>query len=889
MGKRRLVIFIILLVFSINNSFSQSIIKGSVKDSINNKSVYSNVILKDTNDKIITYTITKNDGSFELSTPQIGEFYLQISALSYQTQQIDVVVNNENEFTFDVLLQPKSLVLDEVVVEGNRLITIKKDTIIFDAQSFAQGNEEVVEDLLKRIPGLNIDEYGTIKIGDKEVEKVMVEGDDFFEHGYKVLTKNMPSQPIDKVEVLQNFSNNRLLKGIEESDKVALNLTLKEDAKRVWFGNLKGGYDISFNNRFEAKGNLMNFGKKNKFYFLTNFNNIGYDATGDINHLIRPFRFNEPASIGDDQSADYFSQLNANPLNFKRSRTNFNNSKVLSFNAIFNPTKKLKIKALTFFNSDENQYFRNRIDNVDVNGTSFTNTEDYELEKSKNVLFGKIEMINNVSKNQMLEGVTKYNYDVRLDKSDLLFNENPINENLNNLNFLFDQKITYTNKIKDKTTLLLTGRYINESIHQDYEIDNFIFQDLFTDSENIDVIEQLLNNNMTFAGFEAHLLKRSSKGHLIELKAGNKYRKDILNSSISLIEDQTPFSQPQGYQNNFKYLTNDTYLDNKYRFEIKDFALIGKLQFHQLFNKIETQDINKSQNPFFINSSFGLDWKLNRMNRVRTTFANTNTNLKLIEVYNNYTLNGFRDFHRGTGDFNQLEASSSTLQYQFGNWNDRFFSNTTIVYSKNHDFLSTNSLISPNFSLSENIIIKDRELFDIKTNFDYYLKSLQSNFKVELGYTQSDFKNIVNDSDLREVENINFKYGAEFRSAFNGIFNFNLGTKWTRNQITTTRTLSITDNMSFIDLNLILNEKWDTQIQTERYYFGNLQNDNTYYFLDLSIRYQPKENKLALFLDGKNLLNTATFRSFSISDIGTTTTEYRLLPRFILVKAECRF
>ena len=87
----------------------------------------------------------------------------------------------------------------------------------------------------------------------------------------------------------------------------------------------------------------------------------------------------------------------------------------------------------------------------------------------------------------------------------------------------------------------------------------------------------------------------------------------------------------------------------------------------------------------------------------------------------------------------------------------------------------------------------------------------------------------------------------------------------------------------------IFNKKLDVQLQSERYYFGNLQTDNTYYFLDLDARYKLIKNKLTLGLTGKNLFNTEKFRNFSISDIGTSITEYRLLPRFLLLELEYRF
>jgi outer membrane receptor protein involved in Fe transport len=95
--------------------------------------------------------------------------------------------------------------------------------------------------------------------------------------------------------------------------------------------------------------------------------------------------------------------------------------------------------------------------------------------------------------------------------------------------------------------------------------------------------------------------------------------------------------------------------------------------------------------------------------------------------------------------------------------------------------------------------------------------------------------------------------------------------------------------VSFLDLNFVFNEKLNAQVQTERYFFGNLNTDNTYYFLDFDVKYQLKKDKLTLGLTGKNLFNTERFRNFSISDIGSSTTEYRLLPRFVLLKMEYRF
>jgi hypothetical protein len=889
MKKRIKILYVSVFLLFTSNGIAQ--IQGNILDTDSQPIEFVTIVIKKAIDSsYVAYTRSNQNGFYSLDVINKGEFLLSFSSLGYAKQEQLITIIDATELTkIDVVLKNEIVSLDEVIVRAELDIVQKKDTIVFNAKAFAQGNEEVVEDLLKKIPGLTVDADGTIKVGNQEVEKVMIEGDDFFERGYKMLTKNMPAQPIDKIELLQNYSNNRLLKGVEESDRVALNLKLNDDAKRVWFGNMTLGYDAFANeDRYHLKGNFMNFGKKNKYYFLTNLNNIGFDATGDINHLIRPMRFNEPASLGDNQSISSLINLSASPLNFKRSRTTFNNAEMASLNAIFNPTEKLKIKTLGFFNWDELDFFRNRIDNVSVNGLDFTNTEDYQLQNRKKIGFIKTDLTYNISDNQMLESTTKYQNAKFSSTSDLVFNNQSTIENLNNPTELLDQKISYTKKFKNNKVLLVTSRFINEKSPQNYTVNQFLFEDLFPNI-NANNVKQVLEQEMTFAGIEAHLFDRKETKNLLEFKIGNTFRKDDLNSQFSLLENNSVLSNPNGYQNQLSYSVNDLYANGKYQYKLKKIMLIGNLGIHQLFNRIEQNNQSNRQQSFFINPSLGIDYKINDNNRIRTSYAQNRTNATVLDVYNDFVLTGFRNFNSGTGDFNQLDASAFLFNYQLGNWSDRFFANTSFIYTKNHDFFSTNTQVSQNFSQTEAIVIKDREAFDAKTSFDYFVKKLSSNIKINLSYTKSEFKNIVNNSQLREVSSINYQYGIEFRSAFDSFFDFNIGSKWLANEIKTTINNQFTDNVSFLDLNFFFNEKLNIDIQTERYLFGNLQTDNTYYFLDFNARYTIKENKLTLMLSGKNLFNTDTFRSFTISDIGTSTTEYRLLPRFVLLKMEYRF
>ena len=632
----------------------------------------------------------------------------------------------------------------------------------------------------------------------------------------------------------------------------------------------------------------MNFGKKNKYYFLTNINNIGSDATGDIWHLISPFRFNEPGSVGDDQRANSLLSLSSYTPSFKESRTNFNNAELLSLNAIFNPTRKLKIKTLGFFNWDENDFSRNSVEVFNTGTISFTNNEDFILRKERFTGFGKIDMIYDISKAQTLEFTTKYNNQNENSKSDLVFNTKKTIEKLKNKNRLFDQKISYANKFRRNKVFLLTGRYINEKTPQNYSINQFLYKELFSISTSNNV-GQLSENNMQFMGFEAHLLDRKGNGDLFEIQFGNKFRKDKLLSSFLLKKNSTVVEMPAEYQNDVTYFSNDLYLNTKYLLKLKNLAFTGKLEFHQLYSRLEQTGRIKEQ-PFFINPKVGLEWEINNKNKIRTSYAYNTTTAKILNIYDNYVLTGFRSFSKGTGNFDQLNASTIIFNYQLGNWGNKFFANTFIFYTKNHDFYSTNSIIKQNYSRSEKLIFKDRELLSVSSNMDRYFKGISSNLKFKFNYSKSGYKNIVN-SNLREVISNIYKYGLELRSGFSGIFNYHFGTEWTTNEIKTRSNNSFTNNTSFLDLSFVFTDKFNVGIQAERYFFGNLNtdNDDTYYFADFNARYTVKENKLTFSLSGKNLFNTERFKEFSISDIGNSTTEYRLLPRYVLLKMKYRF
>ncbi|WP_271782461.1 carboxypeptidase-like regulatory domain-containing protein [Aquimarina algiphila] len=883
------------LVFILLGNFlsAQSTISGTVKDSIANPIVSANVFLKQKySQTIIAFAYTNQKGSYVLQSDATGEFTLSFSGLGYAKQDVEVTLEDHVAIQKDAVLYATSYELDEVIIASERAITEKKDTIVFNASSFKQGEEAVVEDLLRKLPGVDVSETGTIKVDGREVEKVMVEGDDFFKKGYKLLTKNLNVDAVDKVEVLRRYSNNKLLKGIEESEKVALNLKLDEDFKREWFGSISPGYGVISEDRYDVDATVSSFGKKNKYFLLGSLNNIGEDVTDDVRGLIEAQNYDdEPGMVGENQRVYSLITLSAQVPGLKKSRTNFNNAELVSLNSIFKLSSKIDLKVLGLFNSDNTKFFREGFDAFFINTSSFTNTENYALGKTTNVGFGRVELNYDISETKMLEYEGKYNRSSVKTGSLLVFNDLENNEELDDTNALHDHMVKYSNRFKDNKVLLLTARYINEKKPQEYTTNQFLFEELFPAVQEVNRIQQFSENEFKYTGIKAHVLDRKKNKDLLDFSVGYEFREDELFSDFFLKENENIVLNPEEYKNSIKYQTHDLYLSSGYRKKLNNTSIGFNLEGHQLFNMLDETNQKVEESPVLVNSKLSFDWEINKRNRAFTYIENSNSNANISDLYSNYISTGYRNFSRGTGKFNQLNSIRIFAGYNLGNFGDRFIANISLSYIKDKDFLSTNSIITQNVIQTTKLIIPDREFYRINAGLDRYLRFIRNNIKIKFSYSQAEFKNIVNSTDLRSVENQNYKYGFEIRSGFRGIFNYHFGTTWDTTEIETTSvTNTATQNTSFLDLSFVVSSKLNLQLQSERYYFTNLENDdNTYNFIDFEINYKPNNKALSFSLIGNNLLNTESFRNYLVSDTNISSTAYRLLPRYALLKASYRF
>ncbi|WP_293715675.1 TonB-dependent receptor [uncultured Parabacteroides sp.] len=224
---------------------------------------------------------SSRNGNFTLKGIKAGSYLLHVSFVGfdplYQPLRITGKTNPVN--VGKLALSDGSIMLGEAVVIGKAPeVVVRNDTVEYNADSYKTTEGAVLEDLLKKMPGVEVDSEGKITVNGKEIKKVLIDGKEFFSDDPKVASKNLPSKMIEKVQVLDRLSDMARMTGFDDGDEeTVINLTVKPGMKQGWFGNAFAGYGSD--DRYEGNFMVNRFINNDQITImggLNNTNNMGF-------------------------------------------------------------------------------------------------------------------------------------------------------------------------------------------------------------------------------------------------------------------------------------------------------------------------------------------------------------------------------------------------------------------------------------------------------------------------------------------------------------------------------------------------------------------------------------------------------------------------------------
>tara|TARA_Y100001934_G_C12379175_1_gene791227 strand:- start:1905 stop:4538 length:2634 start_codon:yes stop_codon:yes gene_type:complete len=870
-NKQSLIIFLILWQLPLQGQITLS---GKITETPSQNPVDAASILIKQDAKILAYAYTSETGSYQLEIDAVqpnDSLIIEINSLGYQDLSKVFRVPDAGSIVFNFELSPQVEELNTVVLRSDEKIKINTDTISYKVSAFTNETEQTVEDVLKNIPGIEIDDDGNIKAQGKNIQKILIEGDDLADRNYKVISKNLDAHVLDRVEVISNYDENPVLKQFLNSEAVVLNLKLKEKAKSIWFGNFKGG--AGNDKRYLADLNLGLIRPEIKLLELANSNTTGKPAQDQrSNYIYGQQGFND---FDEDYETDFPAILSLSGSSILIDAPFYTENNSISSNLLGNKTiwKNTKLRNSLFISQDRLDKSYEQKTLYFLSGETIDFSEKNQFDFRNTNLSEDLEIRHPIDDNNYLTLQTTFSISGDATANRLIFN----NQDLILQDLVTRQNsgvihLRYTKKIKNGA-LALYAFSGHENRTQNFNItpntlDTIPSKNLLTKTNN-------LNN---YRGFESNAIFKINK-FSYSLGGG------IINSAQDLDYNSRVAQSPV-----IDSLSGETTIKSTEAFaKIKgQYALIAETLF--LSTKLVLKNINfKNQltasNYLFFNPQVRLRLSNNPLGSFSLSYDRTTDLPELNDLTPTALVYNYRSLQKGLENIEPLPRNQYAFSYILSKKKKRILVEAGLAYSEFERNLSSISSLSENLNSSQLIYAPGSSLVTARAGFTTYMALLNMSFKI--GVNQSTLKNplVLNGSFFNvknNSENYYFRGTTYWRGAFN--FKFTGGINKSRSNLG-----------SASNSNIIYNAEIETIIKLYDRIFGNIKlegfvvNDQFYETSSLNLEYRPKQKNYLFGIQAQNLWDTETYTFSSVSDYQRNDLVYTAIPRYAMLYFKLRF
>ena len=593
-------IFIFFLFLSFT-SYGQVKLEGVVKDSLKVPLESASLVAIDQKtNNLESYVLTDINGKYKLNLKNNSNYKIQVSYIGLRTIN-ETLDTKEADILKDFVLR-SDIALDEVIVKMP--VVVRGDTLIYDADSFKNGSERKLEDIIDKLPGVEINESGQIEVEGKVVNKLMVNGKDFFDGDTKIGTKNIPSSAVDKIQVLRNYAEVGQLSGVRNNqNNFAINIKLKQGKESFWFGNVTAGAgDSPDENLYLVQPKLFYYNPKYSINFISDLNNIGEVALSRRD--IRGFGggFNAPSR----QSGTSIN-LGDNSLNFLTNQRNALKieNKLATMNFSYSPNKSLDLSGFLIYNNSRilsNEFNRIQYTNPDL-GIPDEATEQSNTELSNQGLL-------KLSASYKPNGMNQVDYDILARISNDSQTKNNFSSILGNTDqldevtpFSINQNLSYYYTLDENNIFAFAAQNLIKNENPFYnavlennsdELDPFdstasaLGLDTSRENYNLSQNKKILSNQLDAKLDYYHIINPKSN---INLTLGTLLSRQEFNSNIFQFLTSGSDLQPIPLFNNglakndIEYTFTDVYLGAHYRFKTGIFTFTPGFSVHAYGNK----------------------------------------------------------------------------------------------------------------------------------------------------------------------------------------------------------------------------------------------------------------------------------------------------------------
>lgn len=831
---------------------------------------------------IIDYTYTDSKGYFELPKQNHRGTLLSFSCMGYKKIVIPLssFIN-----TSKIMLEETAINIQEVKISSNR-ITQRKDTLKYSVSGFKMPQDRSIEDVLKKIPGIEVTQNGQIRFQDRPISHFYIDGMDLLDSKYALASKNIPANMVKEVQVLQSHQPIAALRGKSFSDNAALNLALEDNAKNRLIGMIDIGVGINNENQTVWDNRLMGmlFGKKMQNLTMYKNSNTGKNIADEITALTLKSD-EEIRQTGSED--DFFSANPTSPRGIDRSRYLSNDAHLAAMNYLYKPRKEndLRLQLVALHDEQSAAHETETVYFYPSQTVAVSEQEKYQgIENRLETEIAYIQNDNNAYIKNVLRGT------IGLHKNNLSLFTNSIPTYVHN----HPQQKTIQNNfhiVKNQRNSSLSF-YSNNSyveLPQYMTVTPGPYADLLNDGKQYDELRQdaLLR---AFKSDSYTYFQHKVGGIYLKYRAGIIYENRHLQSL--LYADAKPINDVD-YSNKVRLETFETYIEPSLNLKTSywDFQFRLPFTYHYSRLKKKLPQIGRESKHILLPTP-ALNAKYNLNAYWNISIASTFNFLKpdIRQLYAGYLFDTYRTAQSFTQDLAYDKNIYNRLRLQYNNPLNGLFINAGGFFNQTwqeniYIYESQESILS---------ISKSYPYPNTKKNYGGSVRISKATGWSKLYVAMSASYNKMDDHMMLENSLVNSHLSF---ASFAG--NVSLQPSRYVNMEANTRATSIKSQLDLneqaithiwnyehsIDFNLIFSPMWRARMTN--FFTHDSQNKRITYFSDVSCTYSKKGWLIELELH--NLFNHDRLNNVYVSSWTQQASIYSLRPREVLLKTAFSF
>jgi len=864
----------LIFLFVVVSAVAQVNVSGIVVDKESNEPLTgASVIVKGADGKIKKYATSKGNGGFAMSLPSVAGCRLEVSMMSFAKQSIPL---DSVKFPLTVYMEPGSTLLKEVTVKADR-IREQGDTITYGVSAFAQAQDRSIGDVLKRMPGINVEQSGKIQYQGEYINKFYIEGSDLLGGKYGIATNGISHEDVGAVEVMENHQPMQVLSGISFSDKAAINLKLKNKAKATWsfHGDAGGGYSWQPDGAI-WDGELFAMAVMPNFQNITTIktNNIGEDLSAQATDFFASRR-------GTDLSRYVGVSLPGVP-NLSRKRTLFNRSALVSTNALWKLGRG-EVKA-------QIDYSFNRVTAEAANVTTYFLDGLGGRDMSRPYGDGGNRVIvedrNGVDRSHSLSG--KFIYELNQKTA---FINNTLKTNID----WDDVRLGVTGSLPNDQTASLPDYYVGNDFKL---IKRFNGKHLvtFISKNEWESLPQTLSVSMNdglmrqqvkdhaFYTHESAAYAFSVKGITISLEGGVKGYFRTLNTELPDMPEEIPGETVNVLNTN--YLT--VYATPKFEYWVKrvNFSLSAPVSFaHYTFDKAIA---NRSE--VYFSPSLSMNWKPNNRFSMSVSGGTGRSPMDLNMIQPGYVMTNYRSFRRGVDDFYNSSSQRVSGSLSYKHTRRGIFANARVMQSWSHrPYTLAQQLYGDYVVYSYTDAKSDGQMLMASGNIGKTLDFMRGSANITGLFSRNESHLISENTNVNSV-GTSWSVGAKINGAPLRWLSFDYRFSWASSRMSMNGTnASWLGNMeNELLLNIMPHKKWEWHISGE-HYRNELTADQfkNVFLLDTKVIYKLNK-RLELSASLSNIFNQRTYNYTTYNQLTSFESQRWLRGRELLISISLR-